>query len=654
MVLCCIPALKKGNLNFPFFMQLFIRLLIARYQAKKEEDLMGAKLINKLKILWYAGLALMLSATVVNAQFGGASNALKTANAAEAQWIATSNGEFYRQGKSWYVSTDPNARFLETTISNNIIYAIDVKTGGILTMNFSTNTIMEGPTPDTLRTTRAIQGALRVNGLVLQSFSFKGALPKTLMNPQASGSGYRASLYDGGKGINFVGASGNINAKATAAGLSRDVSSIRATMFGNSPLAAGPSFAVNLRDNVCEIGGVKTADCLSDVSSIDAENIGSFKYELISPGPVTMQRDARTGAVSPIPGKSTSITSEFVKTTVSGEWSETLNGREVNLWQEFPRAGLNAPVNFALLVRKNNGVEMLKIDTTARTLERGQVNYAGMIQGNYFLSKLPQDKIAITGLSQLESTQLTMGPLPSPGSQVSPGFQFINDTDLPVLYSVDQVGCREYDVIPPHSSKFQPIESFWFTLKASIAPSLVKPTTWDCLVNPAIMVASVGIAVGTGGALAVPAGMLAALTQGAAKGVGDKVLTDGGSNTEARAAAAGIKILGGGIGGGVVGLMKPGSGFFDAAATAALTSGLGMGALAIRDAIQPDIDALAKEYTQEVTLSGQYSGKTWPFSGRDRIAPTYRISGGPYMKKLANGQEVWFPQKQKLTWTLVP
>ena len=69
-------------------MQLFIRLLIARYQAKQEEDLMGAKLINKLKILWYAGLALMLSATVVNAQFGGASNALKTANAAEAQWIS--------------------------------------------------------------------------------------------------------------------------------------------------------------------------------------------------------------------------------------------------------------------------------------------------------------------------------------------------------------------------------------------------------------------------------------------------------------------------------------------------------------------------------------------------------------------------------------
>ncbi|MFK8010614.1 MAG: hypothetical protein AB8B80_01145, partial [Marinicellaceae bacterium] len=96
-------------------------------------------------------------------------------------------------------------------------------------------------------------------------------------------------------------------------------------------------------------------------------------------------------------------------------------------------------------------------------------------------------------------------------SEKSPGFMFINDTDFPIAYSLDQVGCLYHDVIPPKIEGKQGrrkvnTPSVWYGLSFHVQADGIDPVEDGKCVEAAAqfvgeLVLDVAITAVTGGGL---------------------------------------------------------------------------------------------------------------------------------------------------------
>jgi len=168
----------------------------------------------------------------------------------------------------------------------------------------------------------------------------------------------------------------------------------------------------------------------------------------------------------------------------------------------------------------------------------------------------------------------------------SPGFYFVNETQWPVAFSLDQYSCLYHDVIPAQDQNGNPgimardTGAFWFTLRVHIQPDGKNPQTdMDCVEPVVELVADVALAALSGGTSAAAS---AARTGAkiAAKQVAKAAVKSATKKAVKKIAGNGIKQLG-----------------------AYLTE------------------------TGSVTLFGQFAGYEWPFRC-DRM-PEYHITGGP-------------------------
>lgn len=273
----------------------------------------------------------------------------------------------------------------------------------------------------------------------------------------------------------------------------------------------------------------------------------------------------------------------------------------------------------------------------------------------------------VTSTQQYFAGQM-QGFLPEAKPALGPGFLIRNTTDWPVLVSIDQVGCLYHKIIQPRKSWEISTGSVWFTVKASISPTLVEPTDWDCAKAPVIMVAAVtaaavisGVTAGTGagaGAAVISAAMLesavaTAVTVGAASGLQVGLEASGMSDRDAAFVAAGITIFGSVAKGGVTLISKT----LPAAATKAAAAGTSVataGSIAVakvvvvqslkatgrivsandlQPATQAQLDTYNKQLSQEDRKYGVYAGKTWPFKEVERKKAVFDVVGGPTVKR---------------------
>jgi len=273
----------------------------------------------------------------------------------------------------------------------------------------------------------------------------------------------------------------------------------------------------------------------------------------------------------------------------------------------------------------------------------------------------------VTSTQQYFAGQM-QGFLPEAKPELGPGFLIRNTTDWPVLVSIDQVGCLYHQIIQPRKSWEISTGSVWFTVKASISPTLVEPTDWDCAKAPVIMAAAVtaaavitGVTAGAGagaGAAVISAAMLesavtTAVTMGAVAGLQVGLQANGMSDRDAALVAAGITIFGSVAKGGVTLISTT----LPAAATKAAAAGTSVaipGAIAVakvavaksllatgkivsamdlQPATQAQLDTYNKQLSQEDRKYGVYAGKTWPFKEVERKKAVFDVVGGPTVKR---------------------
>lgn len=169
----------------------------------------------------------------------------------------------------------------------------------------------------------------------------------------------------------------------------------------------------------------------------------------------------------------------------------------------------------------------------------------------------------------------------------SPGFRLVNKTQWPVVYSLEQVGCLYYGVLPSswngkHGERAFNTGAVWFTLRAHIQPDGISPIgDWDCI-------------------------------KPVAEVVGDVLLTT--------ASAAATAATGGAA----------------APATGAVVAKI-VAKQAIKTAVKVSVKTISKKMAKKVgqylseagtvTMAGQYAGYEWPF--RCDKMPEYHITGGP-------------------------
>lgn len=180
----------------------------------------------------------------------------------------------------------------------------------------------------------------------------------------------------------------------------------------------------------------------------------------------------------------------------------------------------------------------------------------------------------------------------------SPGFYFVNKTDWPVLYSLDQAGCLYHDVIAARWNGQDGVRrvdtgAVWFTLRVAIQPDGVNPQSdWDCVEPVAEIVGDVLFAAMSGGA----SGAAAAAAKAGAKYVTKQVAKAAIKRAAKKALKASIK--------------------------------------SVRKTIKERVGEYLKD-AGTVTMGGQYAGYEWPFQcGR---MPEYHITGGPELVKDENG-----------------
>ena len=168
----------------------------------------------------------------------------------------------------------------------------------------------------------------------------------------------------------------------------------------------------------------------------------------------------------------------------------------------------------------------------------------------------------------------------------SPGFKFVNKTDWPIAYSLDQVGCLYYDVIPARfngkdGTRVVDTGAVWFTMHMNIQPDGISPINEgeDCVLPVVEMTAAVLLAVAETVATGSPK---------ASGAIASKVIAKQAVKT----------------------------------------------AIKISVEITKQMESQLQNYMSEagaVTMYGQYAGYDWPF--RCDKMPEYHITGGPKVLK---------------------
>ena len=166
---------------------------------------------------------------------------------------------------------------------------------------------------------------------------------------------------------------------------------------------------------------------------------------------------------------------------------------------------------------------------------------------------------------------------------MSPGFKLVNKTDWPIAYSMDQVGCLYYDVVPARWNGKDGVRvvdtgAVWFTMHYNIQPDGISPINEfeDC---------------------ALP---VIEITSAVLLGVAETVLT--GSPKASGAIAA--KVI----------------------AKQAVKEAIKISVKEIASQMASQLQNYMSE-TGSVTMYGQYAGYEWPF--RCDKMPEYHITGGP-------------------------
>jgi len=91
-------------------------------------------------------------------------------------------------------------------------------------------------------------------------------------------------------------------------------------------------------------------------------------------------------------------------------------------------------------------------------------------------------------------------------TEKSPGFYFKNYTDWPISYSLDQVGCLYYGIVPTGVGRKPGLRkvntgAVWFTLRMHIQPNGTSAQSdWNCVEPVAELIGDVALAMLTGGA----------------------------------------------------------------------------------------------------------------------------------------------------------
>ena len=261
-------------------------------------------------------------------------------------------------------------------------------------------------------------------------------------------------------------------------------------------------------------------------------------------------------------------------------------------------------------------------------------------------------------------------PRPTPPG-VSPGFQFVNKTDWPVMVKVSQVGCLYHGVVPPQSTMTRNTGAVWFTLSASWSgdgKDLTKEQVFtDCVAPVALTTLGVIAAAATGGSAVgvVALGASSAATAGAATTAVTFLNASGASQGSQDAVAAGIFVVAaaasGGVGAFQVVSTRMAPGMTAAMARSAMTNAVSKGVakealVTMRDEAitaaaftaansysepsDADMGVLQSWFDKEISLAGQYAGYPWPWKMKDRVMPQYEITGGPRVDTLKDGSKL--------------
>lgn len=260
-------------------------------------------------------------------------------------------------------------------------------------------------------------------------------------------------------------------------------------------------------------------------------------------------------------------------------------------------------------------------------------------------------------------------PRPTPPG-VSPGFQFVNKTDWPVMVKVSQVGCLYHGVVSPHTTMTRSTGAVWFSLSAAWSgdgKDLTKEQVFtDCVAPVALTTLGVIATAASGGSAAgvVALGAAAGATAGAATTAVEFMKAGGASQGDQDLVAAGIYVVAAAVTGGVgafqVVSTKVAAGTAVGATRSALAAAAAKGAakealITIRDealnyaafaaanyqvpTVQ-DLSVLQSWFDPEINLAGQYAGYPWPWKMKDRVMPQYEITGGPRIDTLKDGSKL--------------
>ncbi|OYT90065.1 MAG: hypothetical protein CFE43_20170 [Burkholderiales bacterium PBB3] len=260
-------------------------------------------------------------------------------------------------------------------------------------------------------------------------------------------------------------------------------------------------------------------------------------------------------------------------------------------------------------------------------------------------------------------------PSPTPPG-ISPGFQFVNKTDWPVMVKVSQVGCLYHGVVQPRTTMTRNTGAVWFALSAAWAADGKDLTTEqvlsDCVMPVATTVVGVIATAASGGSLGgvIALGTTAAVAGGAASTAVSFMNAGGSSQLEQDAVVASIYVVAaaatGGVGAFQVVSAKMAAGTTATVARTTLAAAAARGAareglVALRDEAinlaafaaanyvapsEADYTTLQSWFDKEINLAGQYAGYPWPWKMKDRVMPQYEITGGPRVDTLKDGSKL--------------
>ncbi len=339
--------------------------------------------------------------------------------------------------------------------------------------------------------------------------------------------------------------------------------------------------------------------------------------------------------------------------------------------------------------------EELKLDSAARRYagvagdapvgrlltETGRTTYSLTLSGSELGNPLVIDWVAgtviaggkkvadfLTGDAEYVGQRKKL-PRPTPPG-VSPGFQFVNKTDWPVMVKVSQVGCLYHGVVSPNTTMTRNTGAVWFSLSAAWSgdgKDLTKEQVFtDCVAPVALTTLGVIATAASGGSAAgvIALGAAAAGTAGAATTAVEFMKAGGASQGEQDLTAAGIYVVASAVTGGAgafqVVTAKVAAGTAAGVTRSALAAAAARGAakealVTIKDEAinfaafaaanyqvptEQDLSVLQSWFDPEINLAGQYAGYPWPWKMKDRVMPQYEITGGPRIDTLKDGSKL--------------